>query len=83
MFVRYVDENGNDVSVDIDNMSYSELLNLKEKVSGLPAYSVVCGVIQDKINDDAVYRKTSCGVGVKKFRRNVKSRKHEKYGRRK
>ena len=41
MFVRYVDENGNDVSVDIDNMSYSELLDLKEKVSGLPAYSVV------------------------------------------
>lgn len=83
MFVRYVDENGNDVRVDIDNMSYSELLDLKEKVSGLPAYSVVCGIIQDKINDDVVYRKTSCGVGVKKFRRNVKNRKHEKYGRRK
>ena len=31
MFVRYVDENGNDVRVDIDNMSYSELLDLKEK----------------------------------------------------
>ena len=39
MFVRYVDENGNDVSVDIDNMSYSELLDLKEKVSGLMLFA--------------------------------------------
>ena len=79
MFIRYVDENGNNVRVDIDNMSYSELLDLKERVSGLPAYSVVCGIISDKINDEVVHSKTFCDVSVKKFKHKVKSKKHRKY----
>ena len=65
----YIDKYGNEVMVDVDNLSYSELIKLKEDVSGLPIYSVICGIINDKVESNTLRRKVSCyDTGIKKFK---------------